>query len=193
MLSKLCDKIVSNLYQGGLIKRDDVEVYRFGIEATLIKLIHYLSILFVGIMFNMVIQTLLFIANFCFLREFAGGYHAKTKVRCFAISLFMITFALSIVKMYPIKGMCEISIFTYVLSFLIIFFMSPVENINKPLDHSEIKRYRKISRIILLIEATISLSIVNVYFQYFLIVNMAFVYASCLLIMGQIEASRREN
>ena len=193
MLSKLCDKIVFNLYQGGLIKRDDIEIYRFGIEATLIKLIHYLSILFVGIMFNMVVQTIFFIANFCFLREFAGGYHAKTKVHCFAISLFMITLALLTVTIYPVKGMYEIAAFTYVLSFLIIFCMSPVENISKPLDHSEIKRYRKISRTILLIESTISISIINIYFQYFLIVNIVFVYVSCLLIMAKIEAIRREK
>ena len=193
MLSKLCDKIVLNLYQGGFIKRDDIEIYRFGVEAALIKSIHYLSILFVGIMFNMVVQTIFFVANFCFLREFAGGYHAKTRVHCFAISLFMITLALLIAKMNSIKSMYEVSIFTFILSFLIIFYMSPVENISKPLDYSEIKRYKKISRIILLIESTISIFIINIYFQYFLIVTIAFVYVSCLLIMGKIEAIRREN
>lgn len=193
MLSRLCDKIVFNLYQGGFIKRDDIEIYRFGVEATLIKFIHYLSILLIGFLFHMVIQTVFFIANFCFLREFAGGYHAKTKLHCFAISLFMITFALLIVKMNSVKGMYAVSIVTFVLSFLIIFYMSPVENISKPLDQAEIKQYRKISRMILLIESTVSVLIVNLNFQYFLIVDIAFVSVSCLLIMGKIEAVRREN
>ncbi len=191
MLKRTTKKLADVMYESGLITQDDIEIYRFGIETALFKLIHYITLLLVGLFFGMVLQVIIFTMSFSIIREYAGGYHAKTRFRCYCISVFMITSVLLISKLCSTQIMFWISISTCIPSFIIIFFLAPVENINKPLDNLEIEHYKKLTRIILLVEEMISLFFLFVNIQLFTIVNISLIYVSILLLFGKIQNNKK--
>lgn len=193
MLKQTTQKLVDVMYESGLITQDDIEIYRFGIETALFKLIHYIILLLVGLFFGMVLQAIIFTLSFSILREYAGGYHAKSRFRCYCISVFMITSVLLVSKLCPTQIMFWISTFTCIPTFMIIFFLAPVENINKPLDNLEIEHYKKATRIILLIEEVIALVFLLVNIQLFTIVNISLIYVSILLVWGRIKYSKEKE
>jgi Membrane protein putatively involved in post-translational modification of the autoinducing quorum-sensing peptide len=191
MLKRTTKKLVDVMYESGLITQDDIEIYRFGIETALFKLIHYITLLLVGLFFGMVLQAIIFTLSFSIIREYAGGYHAKSRFRCYSISVFMITSVLLISKLCPTQIMFWISISTCIPSFMTIFFLAPVENINKPLDNLEIEHYKKLTRIILLVEEMIALAFLFVNIQIFTIVNISLIYVSILLLFGKIQNNKK--
>jgi accessory gene regulator B len=191
MSGKIIGKLVNAMYESGSITQDDMEVYRFGIETALLKLTHYAIMLLIGFCFNMVLQTVIFTISFTVLREYAGGYHAKSRFRCYCISVFIITSVLLVSKLCPAQIMFWISISTCIPSFIIIFLLAPVENINKPLDNLEIEHYKKLTRNILLVEEMIALVFLFDNIQLFTIVNISLIYVSILLLLGKIQYNKK--
>jgi Membrane protein putatively involved in post-translational modification of the autoinducing quorum-sensing peptide len=190
MLSKIIGKIADALYKGGLITQNDLEIYRFGIEAALIKLIHYSTIILIGILFGMVIETVIFIIAYSALREYAGGYHATNSIRCYCISILMITSVLLTTKLCSVQIMFWISISTMIPLYFIIFVLAPVQNINRPLDEIEILKYRKIARIVLTAEEIVLSTFMFLNIQDSFIINLSLAYTAILLILGKIKYNR---
>ena len=120
------------------------------------------------------------------LRSFAGGYHAKTPVRCYILSLIMITVVLTGMKYLPVA---EIVCYAVLLAtVLIVFLLSPVEDKNKPLDEIEQKVYRKCVVFISMVELVICLifKLVNLD-SLSIAVTYSFVILSIMLIAGKIK------
>lgn len=84
------------------------------------------------------------------LRIYAGGYHARTQLRCYISSVVLIVAVLLAIEFIPWTNFIVITI--SIVSGLIIFILSPVEDMNKPLDAAEVKVYGKKTRIILGLE-----------------------------------------
>lgn len=75
------------------------------------------------------------------LRMLAGGYHAKTPLRCYNFSVIML-----IVVSIGIKYISITDWGYYILlatTALIVIVFSPVEDKNKPLDETESKAYKR--------------------------------------------------
>lgn len=58
-------------------------VFRYGIELTISTLSSILSVLFLSLLLNATIETIVFLIAYMSLRIWSGGYHAKTYARCF--------------------------------------------------------------------------------------------------------------
>lgn len=190
MLNKLFNKIVEALIQSGLIDQDDKEIYLFGIETALLKIVHYSTMLIIGICFGMILQTITFIIAYTVLREYAGGYHANTRIRCYIISWLIMISSLLFIKLCPIKMMFLILLFTLIPSCISIFLMAPVENKNKPLDTVERNRYRAMARIVAVAEALISLILLFINLQLSLAIAISLVFTSIMLIFGKLKYSK---
>ncbi|MDF2505106.1 accessory gene regulator B family protein [Clostridium sp.] len=72
---------------------------------------------------------------FCPIRLFSGGYHAKTYWGCFFIS-FIIFFMIIICGKYLLINSIVI-ISLLIISFILIFIFSPIDNINKRIKSKE--------------------------------------------------------
>jgi len=190
MLNKLINKIVESLVKSGLIRREDKEIYLFGTETALLKIAHYSTMIIIGICFGMILQTIIFIIAYTALREYSGGYHASTRIRCYIISLLVMIFTLLFIKLCPIKIMLWISFFSLIFSYVLIFLMAPVENLNKPLDTEEQNRYRMIARIIATAEVSISFFLIFVNLQLSLTIALSLFFTSIMLIFGKIKYSK---
>lgn len=145
-LKQISKSLANNLLQSGIISLDDLELYDYGIQLILSILINFVTTILIGIFFDMILETFLFILIYIPLRTYAGGYHAKNHLKCYILSVVIIISYLLTIKYIYIS--CFISLLIIVVSSGIICILAPVENLNKPLIQSEQRRYGKISRVI---------------------------------------------
>lgn len=145
-----CEKAADLMVQNEIITSEDREIYAYGLRQGFILLINILTTLLIGFAFNKTTETIVFLASYIPLRIYAGGYHARTQMGCYVFSIVMIISVLLAIEFIPWTNSICITISMVFAS--IIFFLSPVEDTNKPLDAAEVKVYRRKARMILGIE-----------------------------------------
>lgn len=150
----LSEQLTLKLIELQVIDSNDKAIYLYGFQQGALLLINILTLMIIGIIFDMVWQTICFISSYSILRVYAGGYHAKTKLRCYLFSMGMMTTSLYLIKYIP-WGWYRY-IITLIVSSSIILMLAPVEDKNKPLDKLERSVYRQKSIIILIFLAGLS-------------------------------------
>lgn len=98
------DFLIQALIRNNIILDDDIELYRFGIECFLLKVINFVSYFFIGFLIKMPIETLIIGLVVIPLRRSAGGYHAKTRVGCYAFSCTVLLSMLCMCKILSVYG-----------------------------------------------------------------------------------------
>ncbi|NMB30547.1 MAG: accessory gene regulator B family protein [Clostridiales bacterium] len=152
-MEKVVEGIVSILHKNSIVNDENIDVVRYGIEIVLLKILFFLTILFIGIITNNVVNILIFMLFYKPLRTYAGGYHAKTRIGCYIVSVLMLLLMLISVRFVSMFDALTNAVYVIaVISGVIIWILAPVETSNKPLDSAEKSRYRLISRIVLLVE-----------------------------------------
>ncbi len=174
MLSKVSVYLTNRLIENSIVKNEDFEIYRFGIENFIMKACHIISYLILGILFGLLPELLFFLAAFIPLRESSGGYHAKTPLRCYILSCATVVSLLCLIRFLP-ANMMENSIFLAVFSSFILFFIVPVDTENKPLDEAEMTYYKSKAGFIIIIELGLVLI-----FRIFLKDELSFIIALSL-------------
>ena len=155
MFEVLSERVTDWLLTNEAIAREDKEVYRYGIQQGMIALLNLGTTIVVGMVFGKLLESILFMAAYIPLRSYAGGYHAKTAVRCYFFSIVMMSAVLWVMRYVMYYGLicgCLTAI-----SGSVIWFLVPVEDRNKPLDDVEKSVYRKRARGIVLAESILSL------------------------------------
>ena len=150
MIKSSANKVTSFLYYNKYIDSDkyDYEVYLYGFEALIASILNSVAILLIGLLFDRFIDSIVFLACYCPLRQYSGGYHADTYKRCFFtfICIFLATIFLENnlgnIDLKPL-----IVLFS-VLNLLSICMLSPVEHINNPLTYNEKIKYKRRARLI---------------------------------------------
>lgn len=143
----LSEQLTLKLIELQVIDCNDKAIYLYGFQQGTLLLINILTLMIIGIIFDMTWQTICFISSYSILRVYAGGYHAKTKLRCYLFSIGMMTISFYLIKHIPWSWLSYIV--TLIVSSIIILMLAPVEDHNKPLDKLERSVYRQKSIIIL--------------------------------------------
>lgn len=89
--------------------------------------------------FNCLLNGIVFLTAFIFLRKFIGGYHADTRIRCFVISnslslVYCVANEINIAELYVIAAL--------IAAVCILGVLAPVENDNKRLSEREYVKYK---------------------------------------------------
>ncbi len=87
LLAKLSQKIGDDLVRSNVIEAEDAEIYIYGINQILVSVLNVLSALIIGLILGTFFEVVVFMAAYIPLRIFAGGYHAKTPLRCYIFSV----------------------------------------------------------------------------------------------------------
>lgn len=145
-LERIADELASN----NVINSEDRELYTYGLRQGLLMLLNILTILIAGEIFGMLWQSVVFMVTYIPLRTYAGGYHARTQLRCYISSVVLIVAVLLGIRFIPWINLVRITV--AVISGLVIYILSPVEDMNKPLDAEEVKVHGRKARIILAFE-----------------------------------------
>ena len=96
MLSKVCNKIVNLLIENHIIQKDDREIYYFGLYQMISFIFNTITTLVIVSFFNMYIEGLLFCVFYYLLRCYGGGYHSKSVIVCYILSILLIIAVLCI-------------------------------------------------------------------------------------------------
>lgn len=129
---------------------DNYELYEYAIYILLSSAFHIATVIVLGLVFNLLTESLVFYLSFIAIRKFAGGYHAKTPVRCYAFSVISSIIMLCLIKYANSVG----NIFTYLLIIfellcvVLIILMSPLDTENNPLNSYEKKWYKTLAVLI---------------------------------------------
>ncbi len=188
MFARIAERITEELEDNQIIKSEDRELYAYGLNQGITIILNMITTLCIGLLFGCVVELLVFMVAYIPLRSFAGGYHAKTPLKCYLSSIVMLIIV-SVAIQY-VNVTLEIW-FNYVIvsvSVAIIVVLAPVEDRNKPLDEMEIKVYRHKLRCIMTVEIAI---LVFMHLLRFGLCYRSILYAlSCtglLLVLGKIK------
>jgi accessory gene regulator B len=178
----LIDKISNRFIRDGIIAEEDKELYTFGMQQGMIILLNIISTIIIGFIFNMVWQSVVFLLAYMPIRSYAGGYHARTQFRCYLISLFIS--AVALLGMGEIHWTSLSALISVIISASIILILTPVEDVNKPLDASEKIIYKRKTRRIFLFEVLITLVFWFINKEISVCCLMVFIILSIMLLLG---------
>ncbi len=154
MFEKTAAHITMWMDRNGIIESDKITVVQWGLRNILDTTLNFITFIIIGLLLRMPLETIVFTLGYIPLRSFAGGFHAKTPLRCWIVSNTILFTALMIVRYlsaYPL-----IMLILAFLSILILIILMPVSDIHKPLDRLDIRRYKARGLCILAIEIGIS-------------------------------------
>jgi hypothetical protein CLOSPO_01728 len=189
MFSKCSEKIADKLQCNNIIDVERYEICRYGINQLFTTILDFATILFIGFVFNMVLEGIIFTAAYIPIRIYAGGYHAKSPQRCWMFSAIMLLIVLCIIKYTP-NNPIFFWIYTVLslISCVIIWTLSPVEDKNKILDEQENIVYRQRTRRILYAEISLSIILYALHcYSIVTILEMVWFSLSVMLILGIIK------
>ncbi len=192
MFSQITEKIVGNMVKQNLIQQENKSIYQYGINQLFNMTLNIVTFLIVGILYHMILQTIIFTAAYIPLRIYAGGFHASTPFKCWIVSGLMLVAVLSVMKylrfgedMYDVGALA---------ASLIILILSPVEDKNKPLDEKEELVYKVRCIIVFFIEAVVVLIFKFFQFEQFAIcMEMVWISLSCMLLTGKAKNLVKER
>lgn len=188
MISKISSRIAEILIKHSAIENEDEELYTYGFFILLSQILYFIIAIAIGILFNIIIESIIFYIAFQFIRKYAGGYHASTELRCEILSSLSIVICLFVIKLSEIYDFQTLLFIISSLSAVCIFVLCPLDTPDKPLSDKEIKHFRKVSWLILLV---IVAAIVISYVFKFQIVTMpcclSLILESILLATGKIK------
>ena len=186
MFKKLSYKFANLLVKNKVIENYDFEIYRYGFETLIYFIVNISVALFIGIVFDRFIHTIIFLCCYCTLRQFTGGYHARNYTECtltFAVIYLMTIFIINNIDIDKYKYLL---ILTMVISVFIIYKLSPLEHRNKPLSKVEKKNYKEVViKLTTFISSIVIISLVyNIFEGYMIYLLFSIVWISILLLIG---------
>lgn len=189
LLQSISERLTLSLIESSIIDKEDEDLYQYGILQGFRIILNVVSALIIGLAFGRLSGIILFMAAYIPLRSYAGGFHAKTPLRCYVLSVLMLCLVsiglsqaiLSDAFLYAISAVSAVTVFV----------LSPVEDKNKPLDEAEFNAFRKKARIILAVEYLICIaSGILKWHLLFSVMTYELVCMSIMLLAGLIKNHR---
>lgn len=157
MISYLSRSITLFLLRNNVVDAEKRSVYEYGFEVIISTVIGFVLIFISGFILDELLSSMIFYAMFIIVRQYTGGYHANSHLKCKSTML-----CLCLLVLLSAKYLTDLFSFVWHLTFLIIYFVTvvlcaPVEHINAPLTDELKIRNKKISVIIAIILTAVNL------------------------------------
>lgn len=191
-LRSISEKLTVSLVKSSIIDSEDEELYQYGILQGFRIILNLVSALIIGLAFGKLPEIVLFMTAYIPLRSYAGGFHAKTPLRCYVLSVAMLC-----VISIGLQKIIFSDTVLYIISFAaaaVVFIVSPIEDKNKPLDADEIRVFKKRARMILAVEFLLCIVLGLVKFRsMFTVMVYELVCMSIILLAGTFKNSRLKD
>lgn len=155
MIQKIAIKVTEVLLRHRIIEEEDREIYSYGLELILSNIINLLTLLILTIVLGTYIESIVFLVFLIPIRLYAGGYHAKTYLRCNLVFIIIYLMIIGGVYATPKENMLIVGSMVMCMSAIIIYRFAPVESEYNPLSKDETACYAKVSKGIIGIEVII--------------------------------------
>lgn len=188
MINQITEKIYDTLLDNEAVEAENKQIIIYGATSIINNILHIGVSIFIGFLFNQVLNVIIFHFFYDNLRRYAGGYHAKSKSKCFIYSCVIVTASLMLWTVVPNERHSILACVLTIISFPVIFIFSPSENENKPLVKIEETGYRKKAKVWLFIIAGIVFSALLIRVEIISVVGgTALFVASLLIILGKVN------
>lgn len=144
MIETLAKKITNKLIENRIINSEDIEIYNYCFETTIVSLISHCSLFILSVLLNEFICSMIFLISFSVFRRICGGYHADSYTKCSIMSLLSYLAMILIIK--KINIIFCLSFYILIIGLIIIFLLSPIQDKNKPFTEKQYKRFKIISK-----------------------------------------------
>ncbi len=185
MIQTVSEKVLNWMIRNDVVSKEDSTIYLFGIHQGIMSILNIITTLIIASVMGTLLEGVVFILCYMPLRSFAGGYHARTERRCYILSACLTLFVMALCKVVVMNW---VLIVVFIIAFLIIWFVAPVEDSNKPMV--EIERIVYSKRCKQLIVAELLAMIIVVVFDWYRIAKMICVAAIALGIIVILGAIR---
>ena len=192
MISRLSELMLRYLLKCGVINDsdDEKEYYQYGIEITISSLLNVFLIIGIGIIFRSMFESVVFLAFFMLIRQFTGGFHANTYLKCncsFCISFITVLFMYY--TTYENMTIC-LSVLISGLCVAVIILACPIEHINKPIPKHKRKFYKVVAAILGVIYGIIGTILIALSNKYGVLIIYTLVLVSVLIIAAILKDRR---
>lgn len=152
MIEKAADWYARKQIRAGIIKEVDRDVYKYGYILAMEMGINILISGMMAFIFNMLECLIVFSCVFIPLRTFCGGWHASKSWICSLISNVTIA-GIMIVEKYQIWTFSIwVAVIIELVCSIAVWNMAPIEHKNKPVSNQEKKAYRKICKVMYVVQ-----------------------------------------
>ena len=189
MVEALADKLVSFFIEKRLGVEEKYEIYKDRINSLIYFIISLVSVVIIGLIFNKVIQGIIFLICYILIRKFAFGYKPNSYLVRLSMFIAMLLFTIYISSYDDIITYKSLVMIFSMLSFGAIYMLAPVNDRKKPLKHNIVFKYKIISRLLASIITIITISLLTIYklHGYSAYMCAALFWSAILLILGTIK------
>ena len=159
-MNTVADSITNVLWEQGFIKDTDIDKCAYGLDIIISSAFEIISILVISVFLHNFLETVVFFGCFIPLRIYAGGYHAKTRLRCLFVSIIVYMIFTTIIYITPAKVYFKLCLLLSFISLVVVFVLAPIIHSNKNVNKIEKRYYRKKSLIVCFTETSMILILV---------------------------------
>lgn len=184
------ERLIELLITKNIISAAESELYLFGLRNGFYLVINILTVLLLGILCSMFWQSIIFLAFYIPLRHFSGGFHAKTSLGCYIFSTCLMLAVFCGIKLIPWTTL--ISSLIVSVSFITIFLLAPVEDLNKPFDQIEFRMFRECARKVIIVELVVYILFIYAsMYQVSYCISLSFLVMAVMLLLGAFTLRKR--
>ena len=145
MIKQLSCSITAYFVNENIIKSEEEEIYRYGIQRLLIKGITIITVCAISTVLQKRIETVFFFIGLMPIRAVAGGLHASTPRRCNLLSFIVYLSGIAMIDLISENASLWLYVIMSTVILLSIYFFAPVDHLNRRLTEAESRESKKIS------------------------------------------------
>lgn len=143
MISKLSNLITQNLLKRKVISDDEKELYDYGLFMMISYVVFFVISMLFGIALNIPFSSILFYISFCLVRNFAGGIHANSEIKCDIITTVSILISEILIKIFIDYSLVSLAFVMLIISSVCLCVFKPVTTSQKEISQQEKLRFHK--------------------------------------------------
>lgn len=186
MITSISEMFVNYAISRDYIKHTQYEEYVYALNLLLNIFVGDITLIVIGCAMQMLWECIMFWLIYKALRKYCGGFHFSTSLKCYISSCVICPIVLLILRYVSFNLVAWSSI--VVLAASLLFNLSPVAALNKPLDIKETVLFGRIARIIIsvMISAYI-IAVVSVCYIIAKIISLAIISVAIFAVIGKIQ------
>lgn len=184
-IDNISKAVSKKMLDASIISIEDKDVYYYGLQLIVSTIIKGMGLMIIALLFDKVIEALVFIAAFGILRINAGGFHLDTYFKCFIVTSASMMLCIWLGSIIPLSLALYIIICILAMTTLIVIRHAPVDNPNRPLSANEHKKFRIRSLYTIMLLAIIVIALYYVkteLYSYLCIASLAIMFEGITLL-----------
>jgi len=184
-IDNISKAVSQKMLDASVISIEDKDVYYYGLQLIVSTIIKGMGLMLIALLFDKVIEAIVFIAAFGILRINAGGFHLDTYFKCFVVTSASMMLCIWIGSITPLPLVPYIIACTLAITALIVVRHAPVDNPNRPLSSAEQKKFRIRSIYTIMIIAIIIITVYCLkaeFYSYVCIASLAVMFEGITLL-----------